>query len=80
MRGAPMWDLDGRDKSRPLSEMIDMPAHQARIERSRRQAENRRVRAERRTAILGAVALVSCLMYLAYTALPGSFWIDLVGR
>ncbi|MFV8227381.1 hypothetical protein [Mycolicibacterium fortuitum] len=75
-----MWDLDGQDKSRPLSEMIDMTAHQERIERSRRQAEHQRVRAEHRTAILCVVGLMAYLVYLAYMVVPGSFWIDLVGR
>ncbi len=75
-----MWDLDGRDKSRPLSEMIDLPAHQERIERSRRQAEAQQARAEHRTAILCVVGLVAYLAYLAYVVVPASIWSDLIGR
>lgn len=75
-----MWDLDGQDKSRPLSEMIDMTAHQERIERSRRQAEHHSVRAEYRTAILCVVGLAAYLGYLAYMVVPASFLSDLIGR
>lgn len=71
------WDLAGADKSKPLSEMVDMAAHQKRMERRRRQAEDDRERSERRSAIFGLVVLAVSLSYLAYALMPEGFWTSL---
>ncbi len=72
-----MWDLDGKDKRRPLSEMFDMHAYQQRMRNSRRQAERARRRSERRSLILCTVALVAYLTYVIYTLAPDGFWAHL---
>lgn len=72
-----MWDLDGKDKNRPLSEMINMHAHQQRMRASHRQAEHARRRAEHRGLILSLVALVAYLSYVIYALTPDGFWANL---
>lgn len=69
-----MWDLNGLDKSRPLSEMIDMHSYQQRMETSRRQAVRQQERSERRTAVLGVTAMLAILIYLVHAMVPGGLW------
>ncbi|MFV8169706.1 hypothetical protein [Mycobacterium sp. DBP42] len=72
-----MWDLDGKDKSRPLSEMIDMHAYQQRLQSSQRQAERTRRRSEHRGLILSLVSLMAYLSYVIYVLAPDGFWTNL---
>lgn len=72
-----MWDLDGRDKSKPLSEMIDMQAYQQRKNRRQRQAQHQRDRSESRSAILCGLGAAASLSYLTYVVVPAGFWKDL---
>lgn len=72
-----MWDLSGKDKNRPLSEMIDMRAHQKRMDSARRQAETERHRSEHRSLIICVAGLVAYLGYLVCALAPDGFWSNL---
>ncbi|MEN4465411.1 hypothetical protein ABFV47_14260 [Mycolicibacterium fortuitum] len=72
-----MWDLSGKDKNRPLSEMIDMQAHQDRMESGRRQAEAERQRSEHRGLVFCVAGLVFYLAWVGYALAPDGFWSNL---
>jgi hypothetical protein len=68
------FDLAGRDRSRPLSEMIDMPAYLKSRQRRRRESARATQRAGFRRAILCIAALP---LYVAFVyATPDSLWTE----
>ncbi|MBV0920424.1 hypothetical protein KC238_24510 [Mycobacteroides chelonae] len=74
-----MWDLSGKDKNRPLNEMIDMRAHQKRMQGARRQAETERRRSEHRSLILCVAGVVAYLGYVVCALTSDGFWSNLAG-
>lgn len=72
-----MWDLDGKDRSRPLSEMIDMQAYRKTMDRRQRQSQRARERRESRSIILCAAGLLVAMSYLVFAMAPDSFWTHL---
>lgn len=72
-----MWDLDGRDRNRPLSEMIDMQAYRERRARSERREERERDRREHRNIVFCFAGLIVSSSYMAYVMVPDGFWTSL---